>query len=84
MLELISNACYQFSFLRTKSEKPELFVTQWKVSFKTHLTFLTYSCEKVCKAEFSESGLLELAQNFAQNFHFKEPNKKADKFVWIY
>lgn len=73
MLELISNACYKFSYLRTKAEKPELFVTQQKVSFKTHhLTFLTYSSENVCKPEFSESGFLELAQNFAQSFTFSK------------
>lgn len=86
MLELISIPCYKFSFLRMKAEEPELFVTQWKVSFKTHhLTFLTYNCEKVCKAESSESGLLELTQNFAQfSFSKKETRKMISFFFWIY
>lgn len=78
MLELISNACYKFSFLKAKTEKPELFATQWKVSFKTHhLTFLTYRCNKVYKAESSESGLLELAQNFAQVFYFQRAKQES-------
>lgn len=64
-----------------KAEEPELFVTRWKVSFKTHhLTFLTYNCEKVCKAESSESGLLELTQNFAQFSFSKKETRKLISF----